>query len=366
MQTHTVADTVTLYYREGSSDKIYKASVEPSDNGFVVNFAFGRRGSTLQTGTKTPAPVAYPAAKKVFDKLVQEKTAKGYTPGEDGTPYQQTAKEGRATGLLPQLLNSITEAEAETLIADQAWWAQEKFDGRRILIRKRGQEVHGINRTGLLVSLPVPVVEAVRGMLAADQCLLDGEAVGDVYHVFDALEREGVDLRLRPYAERYAEAMDLADGCVSNSVWYAPVATEDATKRALLKRLKAGRKEGVVFKRHDAPYTAGRPASGGTQLKLKFTATCSCIVAGTNGNKRSVRLELLDDAGRPVGVGNVTIPPNSQMPIAGQIVETRYLYAYQGGSLYQPLYLGPRDDVTTAECRLSQLKFRPEEPDAEG
>ena len=365
MQTNSVTDTITLYYKEGSSDKVYKASVEPSGNGFVVNFAFGRRGSTLQTGTKTTAPVDYSVAKKVFDRLVQEKTAKGYTPGEDGTPYQQTAKEGRATGVLPQLLNSITEAEAETLIADQAWWAQEKFDGRRILIRKRGQEVDGINRTGLLVSLPVPVVEAVRGMLAADNCLLDGEAVGDIYYAFDALEREGVDLRSRPYAERYPETVDLAEGCVSNNVMYAPVATEEVTKRALLKRLKSGRKEGVVFKRHDAPYTAGRPASGGAQLKLKFTATCSCIVAGTNGSKRSVRLELLDDAGRRVGVGNVTVPPNHELPIAGQIVEARYQYAFRGGSLYQPVYLGPRDDVAPAECRVSQLKFRSDGPEEE-
>ena len=214
--------------------------------------------------------------------------------------------------MLPQLLNPITDAQAEKLINDPAWWAQEKFDGKRILIRKSGKTVEGINRSGLLVALPAPVVEAVQGMLAAETCLLDGEAVGEVYHVFDTLERDGVDLRPRPYAQRYDTAEDLADGCVSNSVLYATVATEAVTKRALLQQLKSARKEGVVFKRRDAAYTPGRPASGGTQLKLKFTATCSCIVAGTNGSRRSVKLELLDDAGHRVGVGNVTVPPNHE------------------------------------------------------
>src|ERR1043165_4146528 len=97
-------ERITLYYREGSSDKVYQASIEPKGELFVVNFAFGRRGSTLSTGTKTSSPVDYETAKAIYDKLVREKTAKGYTPGEDGTPYQHTDNEQRSTGILPQLL----------------------------------------------------------------------------------------------------------------------------------------------------------------------------------------------------------------------------------------------------------------------
>ena len=79
-------ETITLYYREGSSDKVYQASLEPRDSGYVVHFAYGRRGATLSTGTKTQVPVDYATAKDIYDKLVREKTAKGYTSGEDGTP----------------------------------------------------------------------------------------------------------------------------------------------------------------------------------------------------------------------------------------------------------------------------------------
>ena len=74
---------VILYYREGSSDKVYQASIEPQGELFVVNFAYGRRGSTMNTGTKTPTPVDYATAKKMHDKLVREKVAKGYNEGSE-------------------------------------------------------------------------------------------------------------------------------------------------------------------------------------------------------------------------------------------------------------------------------------------
>ena len=57
----------------------------------------------------------YEAAVKIYDKLVREKMAKGYTPGEDGTPYQGTEREAAATGIFPQLLNPIDEDQAEQL-----------------------------------------------------------------------------------------------------------------------------------------------------------------------------------------------------------------------------------------------------------
>src|ERR1017187_4426742 len=62
MSTDTQNKSITLYFRDGGSDKVYQASVGPKGAGFVVNFAFGRRGSTLQTGTKTAVPVDYQAA----------------------------------------------------------------------------------------------------------------------------------------------------------------------------------------------------------------------------------------------------------------------------------------------------------------
>jgi bifunctional non-homologous end joining protein LigD len=39
------AKSVSLYFKNGSSDKEYHATLEPKDDGFVVNFAYGRRTS---------------------------------------------------------------------------------------------------------------------------------------------------------------------------------------------------------------------------------------------------------------------------------------------------------------------------------
>ena len=101
---------ISLYFREGSSDKVYHAQIAPDGNDlYSVNFQYGRRGSTLQTGTKTAAPVALAQARKIFDKLVAEKKAKGYTEGESGVPYSGDELANRRFEFAPQLLNFIDE-----------------------------------------------------------------------------------------------------------------------------------------------------------------------------------------------------------------------------------------------------------------
>ncbi len=100
---------ITLNFRQGSSDKIYQASLEPKDGGYVVNFAYGRRGATLTAGTKTQTPVSYDEARRIYDRLVAEKTAKGYTPGTDGTLSAGAAVTRRALGprISPKCVNAI-------------------------------------------------------------------------------------------------------------------------------------------------------------------------------------------------------------------------------------------------------------------
>ncbi|OKH33459.1 hypothetical protein NIES2119_23060 [[Phormidium ambiguum] IAM M-71] len=69
----------TLHFQEGTSDKVYEVDLclVGSDR-YVVNFRYGRRGATLKEGVKTEQPVTLAQAEKVFEKLVSEKTKKGY------------------------------------------------------------------------------------------------------------------------------------------------------------------------------------------------------------------------------------------------------------------------------------------------
>jgi bifunctional non-homologous end joining protein LigD len=346
-------EQITLYYREGSSDKVYQASITPKDGGYVVHFAYGRRGSTLQTGTKTQSPVSLEKARSIYDKLLNEKLGKGYTPGEDGTPYQHTDKANEVSGIMPQLLNAIGDVQVKEFIKDDLFVSQEKFDGRRLLIRKEGATIDAINRKGLLCGLPSPVVLEVREI--PGDCIIDGEAVGDVFWVFDILKLHGADLRSQPYRDRLFALNQM----VSREFGFlklADTAHGREEKAALLERMKRENREGVVFKHLDAPYTAGRPNFGGTQFKYKLYATASFIVGKIN-EKRSVTLKL-SDGNSFITVGNVTIPPNHQIPVVGEIVEVRYLYAYRGGSIYQPVYLGARTDITAEDCVISQLKYK--------
>jgi bifunctional non-homologous end joining protein LigD len=187
--TPTIQST-SLHYREGNSDKVYQAAVEPKGDGYIVTFAYGRRGNTLATGIKNDTPVPLETATQLFTKLIASKVAKGYQPdGQSAKPYQQSGDEGRDSGIRCQLLNPIEKDELSRLLTGRTHCLQEKLDGRRLMVRKQGDTIIGINRRGLVVAIPDPIREAVEHI--PFDVLIDGEAVGDTLHAFDLLEVKG-------------------------------------------------------------------------------------------------------------------------------------------------------------------------------
>ena len=353
--------SVTLYYRNAGSDKVYHARIEEQDAGYIVTYSYGRRGSTLTTGTKTTSPVDFDSAVKVFDKLIAGKKAKGYTEGANGEPYRHTDKAGQVSGLTPQLLNTIDDCEVARIVNDPSWLMQEKHDGRRLMLRKAGESIEGINKLGLVVAVASPIMQAALDL--PGDFIVDGEAIGDHFHVFDLLGRDGIDLREQSYADRYRALTALIGDGQSAHIHRVDAWIESADKANQLAVFRAKHAEGVVFKRVDAPYVPGRPNSRGTQLKSKFVESVSALVVKIN-SQRSVAVGLLDgEQLRPVG--NVSVPANHPIPDEGDVVEVRYLHAYEGGSLYQPVFLGVRDDIEARECVVGQLKYKAR-ADAEG
>lgn len=68
-----------LFFNEGNSDKVYEIDLcELSPDKYLVNFRYGRRGSTLKEGTKTPTAVLREQADILFAELENEKRKKGY------------------------------------------------------------------------------------------------------------------------------------------------------------------------------------------------------------------------------------------------------------------------------------------------
>lgn len=354
---------ISLYYSEGNSDKEYHAEIVEVPGGNAVNFRYGRRGGTLTVGTKTSAPVDFAQAKKIYDKLVQSKTSKGYTPSIAGVAYQGTDEAGLKTGFMPQLLNPISESEAMDCISDDSWSAQKKMDGERRAAHADQHGVIGINRKGLNVPLPLALANELQSIADHSGAIrVDGEIIGDILYVFDLHLHYGKDIHTLPWLKR----MRLAEESLNagRHIKTVPVAVTPHEKLSLWNRVKDAHGEGVVFKRVNSIVTAGRPNSGGDWLKFKFTKSASCSVMEVNSGKRSVRIGLTDTNSRLnaqlIPIGNVTIPHNYDIPNPGDIVEVEYLYAYQGGSLYQPVYRGKRIDLDICACTTSQLKYKPE------
>lgn len=346
----------SLTFTQGASDKEYHCQIVERDGGYVVEFQYGRRGSTLTSGSKTPEPVSLDKATGIFEKLVKEKTGKGYTPGESGVAYQGTDKEASFTGVLPQLLNPIDKIDAAAYLFSPFYLLQEKHDGERVMVKKSGEAITGINKKGIERPLPLPLVEAAAAI--DGDFLIDGELLGGYYVAFDLLELGGNDLRQHGYRHRFHTLFAHFSGAGFIRVCESFEGVEH--KDNALRIMEEGGREGVVFKRTDAPYSVGRPNSGGDQLKLKFYATATVQVIASKADKRSVRIQGFDDQGQPVEIGSVTIPPNADIPQAGEFIEVRYLYAYPGGSLYQPSFLGKRSDQNASDCRISTLKYKPE------
>lgn len=68
-----------LFFHEGKSDKVYEIDLcEINPDAFIVNFRYGRRGSALKEGSKTPEFVSREKAESIFDQLEKEKRNKGY------------------------------------------------------------------------------------------------------------------------------------------------------------------------------------------------------------------------------------------------------------------------------------------------
>lgn len=372
IEKYNEEENISLYYKEGNSDKVYTAILQREADGWVVNAQWGRRGSTMQTGTKTNLPVSYDDAKKIYDTLVKSKLAKGYSPGKDApiytsntnvgkkkietsskevpSVYADSDNEKRKTGIYPQLLNVIGNEQLESYLSDNNYGAQEKYDGKRILIDINENGSNGINRKGLSVEIPEEIAFSLKSLLGK---IIDGELVGTTYYVFDLLRDDNKEIKTLPYRKRYSKLENIN---FKGNVILAPLAIGEKQKRELYDSLKKSEKEGIVFKDLNAPYKAGRPATGGSQFKHKFWESCSAIVSKIN-QKRSVALQLYD-GGKLIDVGNVTIPPNKEIPNVGDVVEIKYLYAYRGGSLYQPQYLNVRDDIDRIECKTSQLKYK--------
>jgi ATP-dependent DNA ligase len=243
--------------------------------------------------------------------------------------------------ILPQLLQEITESELEYYLTSPLYCAQEKHDGRRRILNYTANKLYHINRKGSPVESSLFLSDAQLSNL--QEFTLDGEEVSNIFYNFDVLSINGEILKNQPYSERIKKLL--------NTPNIIPVYTAYTTqeKRDLFNKLKSS-KEGIVFKLLSGIYTSGYSPE---QVKFKFYSTASMIVLKHN-IKDSIQIGVYKN-NTIIPFGNVTMTGHSKPPI-NSIVEIKYLYAVN--ALYQPSYLGPRDDLYPQDCTIQKLKFK--------
>jgi bifunctional non-homologous end joining protein LigD len=180
-------------------------------------------------------------------------------------------------------LGAMKAVLADVPFSDPGWIFERKLDGVRCLAhRDRGGPVRLLSRTDRDMNGQFPeLVRALESEKGAD-FVVDGEVVAferprervPVYlYLFDVLRHEGRDVRDLPVRERKAllrEALRFED-----PLRYTPHRNErgeelfrDACRKGL---------EGIIAKRADSPYRAGRSRDW---LKLKCHAEQELVIGG--------------------------------------------------------------------------------------
>lgn len=371
-------DAIDLYSDEGSSDKVYHLTLAEDDGTYIVAYANGARGRRLTTGEKYRG-TSVSAAQAKFNKVRDEKMrgsshyrstgtngVPGYPPLGSSTTSSAPAAPSKAPPLVlcpvAACLASPSAGEpdtaAETYLEDPDWVLQEKHDGDRLrTLRVVGaSHYQGYNRKGNEIVVGPAVQEALQLLSVPERILLDGEFVENRFFVFDCILLDEKDQQVPETFEERRERLGELLGVRDLDFAIQIVRTFDGAgaKRRMYEKIKTSGGEGVVFKRKGSDYLEGR---SGDWVKVKFVERATCLVIGHN-DVSSVQMGLLDASGDVVKVGNVTIPAGRVKPAVDSLIEVQYLYAYEGGSLYQPVLIGPRSDINREECTLAQLKYK--------
>lgn len=344
-------ESIRLLSTKDGADKEYRVQLESKGGGFIVTGFNGRRGGPLKAQPKITSPVPYDEAKKAFDALVKSKLKGGYNPADAGAEYVVPADIGTPTGIKLHLLTQVPESDVDRYINDDRYLAQEKFDGERRPVARR-ETVIGSNKNGFQTTLPAAVVDVLSALPQDTE--IDTEQVGEVLYVFDVMKIAGECQRDVACLERKRK-VDVLVNRLGNPANIVSIETAvgTAAKRALYARLRAERKEGIVFKLIDSGYGEGKTDD---QIKIKFIESATLQVASIHPTKRSITVQAIDDMGIAVPLGSVTVPANYPIPPVAALVEVEYLYVVK--SLVQPIYRGERTDQTIAACNLRQLKYR--------
>ena len=242
----------------------------------------------------------------------------------------QLAKLGGAKkGILPAFLEPSLATLADTAPEGAEWIHEIKLDGYRLQARIEGDRVKLLTRKGLDWTAKFSGIAQSLRALKLGSALIDGEVVVEdeagvssftglqealksgrsdrmLFYAFDLLYLDGYDLTRVPLIDRKV----LLAGCLDDVPAHGAVRYSEHLERsgaAMVRHACRLGLEGIVSKRKDLPYRAGR---GPHWLKIKCMQRQDFVIAGyvpsTTSRKAVGTLVLgLHEGGRLVHVGRV-------------------------------------------------------------
>ncbi|MDJ0789878.1 MAG: DNA ligase D [Myxococcota bacterium] len=350
----------------------------------------------------------------VLSGLTVEELATGQRPAAIRKSVVAAAKRAGATAapVDASALRPMLAKREERPFSKRGWWFEVKVDGVRVLCERDGARVRIFARTGADRTAVYPEVARALLHLPLERFVIDGEiAVPDDsgrpsferiqrrftqtdpdemrrvaaelpawLFAFDVLEVAGHDLRKLPHDKRRR----ILERFVPATGFVRRVDALPADGLALYETVQELGLEGIVAKRQDSPYEAGRRSDRWKKIKVPRTASLAIVGwlpgQGSRSALGSLLLAWRTEAGfahaGAVGSGlsesviasllpelearEVQEPP-FETPLerlpdgarfaAPQLVcEVRFTEVTRSGMLRHPVFLGVRDDVTAAEC----------------
>ncbi len=312
---------------------------------------------------------------------------------------------------VPKSIAPMLAEIGEAPSSEPGWRYEPKLDGYRVIAFVQDGAVRLQSRRGIDLTVPFPEIVADLGAQAVDRMVLDGEIVAlgpdgrpsfnalqnrvglkaeheiaegrrrtpVVFMCFDLLHFAGLNLRGAPYSDRRRWLLQ----CLLPSSHLQVVHVSDDAEGLYSASLDAGF-EGIVGKRIDSTYQAGRRSS--LWLKLKATHSAEFLVGGYTQGKNSrealgalllgywegkelryvghVGSGLDEDtlAGLRTRVAKIE---RKSSPFAGKpdlhrptkwlepqlVAEVEYQGITPDGNLRAPVFLRLRDDIEPADIR---------------
>jgi bifunctional non-homologous end joining protein LigD len=256
-------------------------------------------------------------SKSVEIELAEPKAKKAPSPKPDA--------HGTKTATIPAFMEPELCKIVDRPPAGPDWVHEIKFDGYRMQLRCTKGEATLKSRRALDWTHRFP--EMAKDAAALGNCLIDGEIValdahgspdfaglqaalsdektdGLVFFVFDLLYADGENLTGLPLRDRKAKLKALLDAKVPNHDRLRYVDHFETGGEAMLKSACSLHLEGIVSKRIDAPYRAGR---SGAWTKAKCRGGQEVVIAGwttTDGAFRSL-IAGVQRGGKLVHVGRI-------------------------------------------------------------